>query len=111
MLALKVVDHWIDGRRLHVVGVLTATGNYPAGGDVIPFNDPLIKTGMAPVWVEAQSIGGNDFVGVPGVFQSTPPNAKLRVIADVTGVELVAGAYPASVTGNPIQIYAIFPRG
>jgi hypothetical protein len=106
-----IVDHWIDGKRLHVIGILVASGNYPAGGDAIPFNNPLIKTGMAPTWIEAQGMGGFNYIGVPGAFLSSPPNAKLRCITSSTGVEVAAGAYPAGITANPIQFRAIFPRG
>jgi hypothetical protein len=109
-LLLSVTDHWIDGKKVHVTGTLTASGNYPAGGDVIPFNtfnNPSIKTDKAPIWAEAVGLGGGDYFVSLG---TTLANSKLRVITSSTGLELAAGAYPVTVTGNPMNFYAIFPR-
>jgi hypothetical protein len=106
-LALTIIDHWSDTKRVHVVGTLTASGNYPLNGDIIPVNNPLIKSGSSPIWAVAQGLGGYNYVvtSVPG---STPPAAILRVYADSTGLELVAGAYPAGLIAAPINIHAIF---
>jgi hypothetical protein len=106
-LTLTITDHWSDTKRIHVVGTLTASGNYPAGGDVIPVNNPLIKSGSSPVFALAQGLGGFDYVvtSVPGV---APPAALLRVFTSSSGLELAAGAYPAGVTGNTVNFYGIF---
>ena len=44
MLALTVVDHWFDPKRLHVIAGLVASGSYASGGDTVPVSDPLIKS-------------------------------------------------------------------
>jgi hypothetical protein len=108
-LALKVYDHWDDGKRIHLIATITASGSYPAGGDVIPLSDPLIKSGSAPVVAIAQGLGGFNYVCTVGGYQSTAqPRSVLRVFVDTTGLELGAGAYPAGILTNPISFYAIF---
>ena len=113
MLSLAVVDHWEDAKRLHWVGTITASGNYTATtGDSIPlaaFNNPSIKSGSSPVWASAQGLGGYNYVVtyVPG---ATGMAAVLRIFVDSTGLELVSGAYPVGVSGNPINLYCIFPK-
>jgi hypothetical protein len=112
-LTLSISDHWSDGKRIHVTGTLTASGNYPAGGDVIPFGNPLIKSNSAPVWAEAQGLGGYNYAVSPlgTVLPSNPTQIpKLRVFVDSTGAELTAGAYPAGLIAAPAQFYAIFPK-
>lgn len=112
-LTLTIADHWSDGKRLHVTGTITAAGNYPAGGDVIPFNNPSIKSNSAPVWAEVQGLGGFDYIisGLGTVLPSNPnPIPKLRVITSSTGLELVAGAYPGGLIAAPASFYAIFPK-
>jgi len=110
-LTLKVIDHWDDGKRLHVVGTLTASGSYPASGDPIPLSDPLIKSGSAPIFAVAQGMGGYRYVVQVGAFGSTAqPRATLRVFLDTTGLELAAGAYPAPLIAAPASLYAIFPK-
>ena len=112
-LTLSITDHWSDGKRLHVVGTLTASSNYPAGGEALPLNNPLIKAGSAPVFVTANGLGGYDytFSGLGTVLPANPnPTTKLRAVLSSTGVELAAGAYPAGITNNPINIYMIFPK-
>jgi len=112
-LALTITDHWSDGNRLHVTGTLTASGNYPANGEALPFNNPLIKSNSAPVWFTASGLGGYNYTvsGLGTVLPSNPnPTTKLRALLSSTGVELAAGAYPAGITNNPVNFYAIFPK-
>lgn len=106
-IALQITDHWSDGKRIHVTGNLVITGNYPAGGDLIPFNNAAIKTGSGFVHCNIQGLGGYDYFSAPSTLTN---NAKLRAIVSSTGVELAAGAYPAAITGNPPQFYAVFPK-
>ena len=109
-LALTITDHWEDGKRVHVTGTLTGGGTYATGGDTVPFNNPLIKSGSAPIWFQAQ-VGSYNCVGLPGAFLSTPPNAKLQIFVDTSGLELAAGAYPAALqVAGAINFYAIFPK-
>lgn len=108
-LALTILDHWGDTKRIHLVGYLTPTGSYPSGGDPIPLTNPLIKSGSSPIMVVASGLGGYNYV-VTSVPFAVPAAAMLRVFVDSTGAELAAGAYPASALANAIQFYAVFPK-
>lgn len=108
-LSLTILDHWSDTKRIHLVGYLMTSGSYPLGGDPVPLTNPLIKSGSSPIVVIANGLGGYNYV-VTSVPFAVPAAATLRVYVDSTGVELPAGAYPASSLANQIQFYAVFPK-
>lgn len=105
-LALTVVDHWFDLKRLHVIAGLVASGSYASGGDTVPVSDPLIKSSQAPVWADA--------LGYSAVYEYLPVMVAgalaLKVVTRSTGTELAAGAYPVGVTGDTIGMHIIFPK-
>ena len=44
-LTFSVVDTWDDGKRIHVSGTVTATGNYSTSGDTLDLSQiPLIAS-------------------------------------------------------------------
>ena len=105
-LTLNVTDHWSDGKRIHVVGTLIPAGNYVAGGDNIPFNNPVIKSASAPVYVEVHGYTVYDYAVILGTDLNTN---KLKVTVTNTGVEL-AGAWPAVTIASPPAFHAIFKQ-
>ncbi len=92
-----------------IFGQLQFSGNYTAGGDAagaiklggntagLPQFLPVsaLHAGAPPLANTVQLDGGYLGVLVPG---SGPENFKLKVINPATNAELVAGAYPASLT-------------
>lgn len=106
-LQFNLTDHWTDGKRIHVIGNIVASGNYIAGGDTLSLVNTEIKCSPSSlpefVVIEGQAIYGYKFV--PGTTQA---NGKVKVISG--GAELGAGAYPGGLTGDTIVIYAIFPK-
>ena len=110
-VAITIVDHWSDTKRIHVCGILTLTGNYTTGGDTVNFAAvPQIKAGSGPIVFSATGSGGYNYNGIPGGPTQIPASAKLQILSDSTGSELTAAAYPAGVTNNPANFYAIFPK-
>ena len=57
-IAVEIRDTWSDGKRQFVVGSLTLTGGYPAGGDPISWKLPQIKSSKAPSFVIFNGTGG-----------------------------------------------------
>lgn len=105
MITVNISDHWSDGKRIHVVGTLTPSGNYVTGGDSLNFGLPLIKSNSAPTHVDADGLGAYSYAPVLG---TTINNGKLKFITSTTGTELAAGAYPANALGDIIQFHGIF---
>jgi hypothetical protein len=49
-LAFSLVDTWDDGKRVHVSGTITATGNYVTGGDTLDLSQsPVIASAQPPI--------------------------------------------------------------
>lgn len=109
-LAATVTKHWDDGKVLHVVGTIAASGNYVASGDALSFVNTAIKSSRVPVHVEVHGIAlgtAYSYRFVPGATQAA---GLMLVILVSTGAELAAGAYPAGVTGDTIRFYALFQK-
>ena len=108
MITVNIKDHWSDTKRIIVAGTLIPSGNYPTGGDVVNFGLPLIKSNSAPVYFSAFGLTpAYDYL--PGIGTNVN-NSLLKVSVPNTGVELAAGTYPAAVTGDIIQFYAVLPK-
>lgn len=113
--AITVVTRntWDDGKRLHVVGTIALSGSYAAGGEVLNWGAvPQVKSTRDPIWAQFEGKAGF-------VYQYDKPNDKLMVSGQeptsaTAGVialsELAAGAYPAGITGDSIQFYAVFEK-
>src|SRR5271157_1011987 len=109
-LTVTVIDHWEDTKRLHITGVLTPSGNYVTGGDVIPFGIPQIKSNSMPsmLLVTVFCPDGTVTYTFTAVAGTTIANCKLKVIVTATpGVELAQAAYPAPLIAHPPAFYAI----
>ena len=93
-----------SGRNLiYVIATLTFTGSYVTGGDTLDFTtvaDRLPSTQIVQVFADSQN--GNAIYYVP-VQGSALNNWKVKVI-NGGGTELSAGAYPAGVTTDIVQI-------
>ncbi|MBI4872713.1 MAG: hypothetical protein HY814_14235 [Candidatus Riflebacteria bacterium] len=100
------------GQKCRVIrGTLVFSGNYPTGGDILNltlFAGAAVKR-QAPVAVRIWGKGtSNHFYGyVPGADLT---DGKVIVTLVTTGAELVAGAYPAGVTGDVITFEVVFPK-
>ena len=79
-----------DGKRVHVSGTVTASGNYATSGDTLDLSQfPIIAATQAPIqgtaWMDGLS--GYDFVFYPG---STMNSGKLKIFQQGAS----AGAFP-----------------
>lgn len=108
-LAISVTKSWFDGQRQHVKGVITPTGNYATPGDTLAFTGAAahkIKSVRTP---EHCQINGRAldhvYLWVPG---ATAALGKMKVAVRSTGLELADAAYPAAITSDVIEFYAIF---
>ena len=88
---------------VYAIATLTFSGNYPTGGDTLDFTqvaDKLPSTQIVQAFAESQNGNSGYYVPVQG---SALNNWKLKAIA-AGGAELTAGAYPASVTSDIVQL-------
>lgn len=113
-LAASVTKHWDDGKVLHVLGTITASGNYTTDGDTLSFVNAAIKSASVPLLVIVTGKAGYTYVFVPGTTQA---NGKLLVFycdyaASSAGplIQIPQAAYPAGVTGDTINFYALFKK-
>ena len=113
-LAFTLVDTWDDGKRIHVSGTATASGNYSTGGDTLDLSQfPVVAATQPPVqgtaWMDG--LAGYDYVFAPG---SAMNNGKVKIFQQGASAgafpELAAGAYPAAITGDTITVYGIFKK-
>ena len=88
---------------VYAVATLTFSGNYVGGGDTLDFTQ---VTNVIPsdtiVQVFAESQNGNSGYYIP-VQGSALNNWKLKAFLG-GGTEVTAGAYPASVTTDIVQL-------
>ena len=88
---------------VYAIATLTFTGSYPTGGDTLDFTtvaDKLPSTQIIQVFAESQNGNGGYYVAVQG---SAMNNWKLKAFSG-GGAEITAGAYPASVTTDIVQL-------
>jgi hypothetical protein len=113
-LTFTLVDTWDDGKRVHVSGTVTASGNYSTGGDTLDLSQfPVISSTQAPIqgtaWIDG--LAGYDYVFAPGASQN---GCKVKIFQQGTSAgafpELAAGAYPAAITGDAVTFYGIFKK-
>jgi hypothetical protein len=87
----------------YAIGTLAFSGNYPTGGDTMDFTtvaDKLPSTQIIQFFADSQNGNGGYYVPVAG---SALNNWKLKCFVG-GGTEITAGAYPASVTSDVVQI-------
>lgn len=101
----QVIDSWHDGKREHVKGVLSFSGNYVAGGDAASFSHSAIKTTKPPVHIQMEGSAGYKFE-----YQRSTGKVLVRqsAAAGSPGAELGAAAYPGALTSDVVEFYGIF---
>ena len=113
-LAFSLVDTWDDGKRIHVAGTVSASGNYTIGGDTLDLSQlPIIASTQPPIqgtaWMDG--LAGYDYVFAPG---SAMNSNKVKIFQQASGAgafaELASGAYPAAITGDSITFYGMFKK-
>ena len=88
---------------VYAIATLTFTGSYPTGGDTLDFTtvaDKLPSTQIIQVFAESQNGNSGYYIAVQG---SAMNNWKLKAFSG-GGTEITAGAYPASVTTDIVQL-------
>ena len=88
---------------VYAVATLTFSGSYPSGGDTLDFTtvaDKLPTTQIVQVFAESQNGNSGYYVAIAG---SALNNWKLKAF-NGGGTEITAGAYPASVTTDVVQL-------
>jgi hypothetical protein len=88
---------------VYAIATLSFSGNYPTGGDTLDFTqiaDKLPSTQTVQAFAESQNGNGGYYVVVQGTALN---NFKLKCFLG-GGTEIAAGAYPASVTSDIVQL-------
>jgi hypothetical protein len=88
---------------VYAIASLAFTGNYPTGGDTVDFTqvtDKIPSTQIVQAFAESQNGNAGYYVVVAGTSLN---NWKLKAFVG-GGTELTAGAYPASVTTDVVQL-------
>jgi hypothetical protein len=88
---------------VYAIGTLAFSGSYPTGGDTLDFTqvaDKLPSTQIVQAFAESQNGNSGYYIPVQG---SALNNWKLKAFVG-GGTEISAGAYPASVTSDIVQL-------
>jgi len=88
---------------VYAVATLSFTGNYPTGGDTLDFTqitNQMPSDTIVQVFAESQNGNSGYYIPVQG---SALNNWKLKAFLG-GGTEISAGAYPASVTTDIVQL-------
>ena len=88
---------------VYAVATLTFSGNYVAGGDTLDFTqitNVIPSDTIVQVFAESQNGNSGYYIPVQGVALN---NWKLKAFLG-GGTEVTAGAYPASVTTDVVQL-------
>lgn len=88
---------------VYALATLNFSGNYAAGGDTLDFTQVsslLPTTTVLQAFAESQNGGAGYYVAVVGTGLN---NWKLKCFTG-GGTEIAAGAYPASVTTDIVQL-------
>jgi hypothetical protein len=105
-IAIGLVPGNVDSSAsnfIYAIATLTFTGNYPTGGDTLDFTtvaDRLPTDTIVQAFAESQN--GNPGYYVP-VIGTAMNNWKLKCFV-AGGAEVGAGAYPAGVTTDVVQL-------
>src|SRR5712671_2806037 len=88
---------------IYAIATLTFSGNYATGGDTLDFTtvaDKLPSTQIVQAFAESQNGNAGYYVAVAGAALN---NWRLKAFSG-GGTEISAGAYPASVTTDVVQL-------
>jgi len=101
-LAVTILDHWTDGKRIHIIGAINTSGNYVTSGGVNLSAVLATHLGIkSPSLPELVDIKG--FLGYIYVYRQTTGNMQ---IFSAYNTELGSVAYPEA----NVQFYAIYPK-
>src|ERR1700737_2763931 len=87
----------------YAIALLTFSGTYPTGGDTLDFTtvaDKILSTQIVQAFAESQNGSAGYYVVVAG---NALNNWKLKAFV-AGGTQVPAGAYPASVTTDVVQL-------
>lgn len=110
-LVAAITKQYYDGKKVHVIGTITASGSYTTGGDTLSLTGLNIKSSQVPYWLEVQGVNGFNYAYVVGATQATGKVKVFVLQAAATNTPLAehtAAAYVAGVTGDTITFYAEF---
>jgi hypothetical protein len=105
-ITITLLPSNLDGsgsNLLYAIGTLAFSGNYPTGGDTLDFTqvaDKLPSTQIVQAFADSQNGNAGYYVPVAGTALN---NWKLKAFTG-GGTEVSAGAYPAGVTSDIVQI-------
>jgi len=105
-ITITLLQNNVDGSGssfVYAIATLTFSGNYPTGGDTLDFTqvaDKLPSTQVIQAFAESQNGNAGYYVVVAGTALN---NFKLKAF-NGGGTEITAGAYPASVTSDVVQL-------
>jgi hypothetical protein len=105
-ITITLLPNNVDGsgsNLLYAIGTLAFSGNYPTGGDTLDFTqiaDKLPSTQLIQVFTDSQNGNAGYYVPVAGTSLN---NWKLKAFSG-GGTEITAGAYPASITSDIVQV-------
>jgi hypothetical protein len=105
-ITITLLPSNVDGSGsnfFYAIGTLAFSGNYSTGGDTLDFTqiaDKLPSTQIIQAFAESQNGNSGYYVAVAGTALN---NWKLKAFTG-GGTELAAGAYPASVTSDAVQL-------
>jgi hypothetical protein len=88
---------------VYAIATLTFSGSYPTGGDTLDFMqvaDKIPSSQIIQAFAESQNGNSGYYVAIAG---SGMNNWKLKAFSG-GGTEITAGAYPASVTSDVVQL-------
>lgn len=88
---------------VYAIATLSFSGNYPTGGDTLDFTpvaDKLPSTQVVQAFAESQNGNSGYYVAIAGTALN---NWKLKGFSG-GGAEITAGAYPASITTDVVQL-------
>ena len=88
---------------VYAIATLTFSGSYPTGGDTVDFTtvaDKILSTTVIQAFAESQNGNSGYYIAVQG---NALNNWKLKAF-NGGGTEITAGAYPASVTTDIVQL-------
>ncbi len=88
---------------VYAIATLSFFGSYPAGGDTLDFTtvaSVLPSSQVIQAFAESQNGNAGYYIIVQGAALN---NWKLKCFSG-GGAEITAGAYPASVTGDIVQL-------
>jgi hypothetical protein len=106
-VAVAITDQWSDGKRLHVTGTFTPSGNYALNGVAVNFGTAGVRASRIPKYVNVVGAAGYELVYVPG---TNAQDGKLSGYSTGATQLTDAAAWPAGLTGVAIPFYAIFEQ-